>query len=195
MDLTRMKRSSYSQQPLVYGRDTPALPAAYQQPRQASSVAHVQPRATCARSKTGGWPSVGLAADLTEPLSFSARSAQPRLAPSAVRPALSYDLDGGMFDARVEGAEFHALAGSWISQVKIGERFTLPRRRLDRMIAKASNPAVPHTRSWARRGMCEIGRPRSEGRRKPEVRRSRSSASSPFRHSGIRDCFDWPGLR
>ena len=62
-----------------------------------------------------------------------------------------YDFDGGMFDAGVEGGEFHAFAGSWVSQVEVGERFTLPRRRLERMVARPGNPLVPHTRSWAGR--------------------------------------------
>jgi hypothetical protein len=31
-----------------------------------------------------------------------------------------YDFDGGMFDAGVEGGEFHALAHSQLCQVEVG---------------------------------------------------------------------------
>jgi hypothetical protein len=31
-----------------------------------------------------------------------------------------YDFDGGMFDAGVEGGEFHAFAHSQLSQVEVG---------------------------------------------------------------------------
>jgi len=136
-----------------------------------------------------------LAADVTEHLSFSPHSAQRRFGPSPATATLGYDFDGGMFDARVEAGGFDAFAGSWIGPVEVGKRFTVPRGRLERMVAKAGNPPVLYTRSRAGRGVLEVRRPKSEGRKEPEVRRPELSASSPFRHRGIGEGFDWAGPR
>ena len=63
------------------------------------------------KGQTGGWPSVGLALELTEEFMIL-RSCRTTLAdPSPARSALRYEFDGGMFDAGVEGGEFHAFAG------------------------------------------------------------------------------------
>jgi hypothetical protein len=88
-------------------------------------------------------------------LSLAAPASQPRFDPSPARAALHYDFGGGVFDAGVEDVGFHAFAGSSISQVEVGEGFTLPRRRLGRKIAKAGNPLVPLTRSRAGRGISQ----------------------------------------